>query len=217
MDPDFPRREAQDIPSFWLMNIMRNPPQQPTENNSPFSSQTATLPLNILLKTMIGMDCEVTESVVFQPMDQIYNSISLWIITTAIDFHPYKDALFSINQYALKVKQSLISYSESFHSSHPRYSLLLNMTIDDVDLVLCEITSTQIKAFNLIYHIHKPKDIRTKRSLLPFSRLFNFLFRTANDDYVRSMKQDIQKLYDNQISQPKVVNESFPLPKFEEV
>ena len=37
MDPDLPRREVQDIPSFQLMNIMRNPPQQPTENNSPFS------------------------------------------------------------------------------------------------------------------------------------------------------------------------------------
>ena len=116
----------------------------------------------------------MTESVVFHPMDQIYNSISSWIITTAIDFNPYKDALFGINQYALKVKQSLTSYSESFNSSDPRYSLLLNMT--------------------------KPKDIRTKRSLLSFGGLFNFLLGTANDDDVRSMKQDIQKLHDNQIS-----------------
>ena len=81
---------------------------------------------------MIGMDCEVTESVVFHSMDQIHNSISSWIITTAIDFNPYKDALFGINQYALKVKQSLISYSESLHSSDPTYSLLLNMKIDDI-------------------------------------------------------------------------------------
>ena len=47
MDPDVPWREVQDIPSFQLMNIMRNPPQLPTENNSPFSLQNATLPLNI--------------------------------------------------------------------------------------------------------------------------------------------------------------------------
>ena len=115
--------------------------------------------------------------------------------------------MFGVNQYALKVKQSLITYSESFHSSDPRYSFLLNMTTDDIDSVLHEITSTQIEAFNLIDHIHKPKDIRTKRSLLPFSGLFHFLFGTANDEDVRSMKQDIHKLYDNQISQSKVLND----------
>ena len=149
------------------------------------------LPLLTLLTTIKGMDCEVIESVVFHPMDWIYNNISSWIITTAIDFNPYKDALFGINQYALKVKQSLISYSESFHSSNPRYSFLLNMTIDDINLVLHEITLIQIEAFNLINCIHKPKDIRTKISLLPFSGLFQFLFGMANDDDVRSMKQDV--------------------------
>ena len=81
----------------------------------------------------------------------------------------------------------------------------LNMTIDDINSVLHEITFTKIEASNLIDHIHKPKDIRTKRSLLTFGGLFNFLFGTANDDDVRSMKQDIQKLYDNQISQSKVL------------
>ena len=81
------------------------------------------------------------------------------------------------------------------------------MTIDDIDSVLYEITSTQIEAFNLIGHIHRPKDIRTKRSLLHFGGVFHFLFGTANDDKVRSMKQDIRKLYDNQISQSKVLND----------
>ena len=105
------------------------------------------------------------------------------------------------------MKQSLIGYPESFHISDPRYCLLLNLTIDEIDLVLCEITSTKIEAFNLIDHIHKPKDIRTKRSLLPFSGLFNFLFGTANDDGVRSMKQDVLQLYDIPISQSKVLND----------
>ena len=48
MDPDLPWREVQGIPSFQLMNIMRNPPQQPTENNSPFFLQNDTPPLNII-------------------------------------------------------------------------------------------------------------------------------------------------------------------------
>ena len=135
------------------------------------------LPLLTLLTTMIGMDCEVTESVVFHSMDWIYNSVSLWILTTAIDFNPYKDALFGVNQHTLKVKQSLISYSEPFHSIDPRYSFLLNMKIDDINLVLHDITLTQIEGFNLIGHIHNPKDIRTKRSLLPFGGLFHFFMK----------------------------------------
>ena len=188
------------------MNIIRNPPQQPTENNSPFSLQNDSPPVT-LLTTMIGLDCEMTESVVFHLVDQIYNCISSWIITTAIDFNPYKAVLLGINQYTLNIKQSLISYSESFHSSDPRYSFLLNMTINDINLVLWEITSAQIEAFNLINYIHKPKDIRTKSSLLPFDGLFNSLFGTTNHDDARSMKQDIQKLYDNQISQSKVLND----------
>ena len=68
---------------------------------------------------MIGMDCKVIELVVFHPMDQIHNGISSWILATAIDFNPYKDALFGANQYALKVKQSLTRYSESFQSNDP--------------------------------------------------------------------------------------------------
>ena len=56
-------------------------------------------------------------------------------LTTAIDFNPYKDALSGVNQYILKVRQSLTRYSESFYSSDPRYSFLLNMTIDVIDSV----------------------------------------------------------------------------------
>ena len=121
------------------------------------------IPLLLFLTTMIGMDCKVTESVVFHSGDQIYNSISLWIITTAIDFFPCKDALFSINQYALNVKQSLISYSGSLHNSDPRYSLIMNITIDDINSVLHEIfTYTQNLTFNLTYHIINPDILEPK-------------------------------------------------------
>ena len=150
------------------------------------------LPLLTLLTTMIGTDCKVIELVLFHPMHWIHNSISLWIQTTAINFDPYKDALFDINQYALKVKQSFTRYSESFQSDDLRNSLLLNMTIDNINLVLREITLTQIEMLNLIDNIHRPKDIRMKRSLLLFSGLFHFLFRTAKDKDVKSVKQDIK-------------------------
>ena len=137
---------------------------------------------------MIGMDYEVTELAVFHPVDQIYNSISSLMLNTAIDFKPYKDALFSVNQYALKVKQSLTRYSESFHNSDQRYSFLLNMTLNDINSVLNKIISTQIETINLIDNIHRPKDFRMKRSLLPFGGLFHFLFGIARDEAVRSMK-----------------------------
>ena len=78
MDLYLPWREVQDIPSFLLMNIMRNPPQQPTEKQLNFFLYRMILPLLTSVTTMIGMDCEVTESVMFHPMDQIYNSIKLW-------------------------------------------------------------------------------------------------------------------------------------------
>ena len=69
-----------------------------------------------LLTMMIRTDCKVIELIVFYPVDWIHNSISSWILTTAINFDPYKDALFGINQYALKLQQSFTRYSESFQS-----------------------------------------------------------------------------------------------------
>ena len=145
------------------------------------------------------MDCKVTESIAFHPMDWIHGSISSWILTTTIDFNPYKDFLFGINQYALKVKQSLTRYSESFQSDDLRYS--------SSQLYLHEITLTQVEILNLIDNIHRPKDLRTERSLLPFGRLFHFLFGPAKDKDIKSMKQDIKRLYVNQISQSKVLND----------
>ena len=165
------------------------------------------LPLLTSLTVMIGMDCEVNDLVVFYPMDRIHSSISSWILTTAINFNPYKDVLFGVNQYALKIKQSLTRYSESVQNDDPRYSLLLNMTMDDTNSVLCKITSTQIETFKLFDNVHRPKDLRMKRSLLPFGRLFHFLFGTAKDEDVKSIKQDVKRLYDNQISKSKFLND----------
>ena len=109
------------------------------------------LTLLTLMTAMIRMDCEVTESMVFHPMDWIHNSISPWILTTTIDLNPYKNVSFGINQYAVKVKQSLTRYADSFQSNDPRYSLLLNMMMDDdINSVLNEITLTQIETLNLV-------------------------------------------------------------------
>ena len=60
------------------------------------------------------------------------------------------------------------------------------MTMDDINLVLHEITLTQIETLNQIDNVHRPKDFRMKRSLLTLGRLFYFLFGTAKDEYVKS-------------------------------
>ena len=66
------------------------------------------------------------------------------------------------------------------------------MTMDDINLVLHEITLTQIEMLNLIDNVHRLKDVRSKRSLSPFGRLFHFLFGTAKDKDIKSMKQDVK-------------------------
>ena len=108
------------------------------------------------------LNCEMTESVVFHPVDKIHTSITSWIVTTGIDFNPYKNALSNINKYALKVKQYLVEYSDSFQSSDLKYDHLLNITIKDLHSVLNEISTTQIDASNLIDHIQKPRTTRNK-------------------------------------------------------
>ena len=85
---------------------------------------------------------------------------------------------------------------------------VLNMTMNDINLVLHKITLTQTETLNLMDNVHRAKDFRMKRSLLPFGRLFHFLSRTAKDEDVKSMKQDVKRLYDSQISQSKVLNDT---------
>ena len=150
---------------------------------------------------------EPTESVIFQPVDQIFNSISSMILTTTIDFNPYRNSLLNVNDYTFKIKEQLTAYTTTFVNSDPRYSHLLNLTMEDLSSVLKEFTDIQIEAFNLIYHVYSPKTTRNKRSVLPFGRLFNFLFGTANDEDLQNMKQDIQRLYDNQVDQANVLND----------
>ena len=56
---------------------------------------------------------------------------------------------------------------------------------------------------NLLGHIHN----RNKRCLLPLGGLLSFLFGTANQDDIDSIKQDVRTLYANQVGQSEVLNE----------
>ena len=107
----------------------------------------------LLLLPILGANCELTESVILQPVDEIQASKSSWIFSTAVDFTPYLRSLNSVYDYGTKVKETVVDFKTTFHNQHKRCTFLLNMTIDDLNLVLDEIVNMQAEASNLIDHI----------------------------------------------------------------
>ena len=156
-----------------------------------------------LILPILGTNCELTESVIFQPVDDIQTSKSSWIFSTAIDFTPYLRSLRSVFSYGRNVKETVVAFKSTFHRQHPRYMELLNITVDDLNLALDEILHMQTEASNLIDHLAD----RHKRSLLPFGGLFSFLFGTADQNDLDSVKADIKQLYQNQMDQTNVLND----------
>ena len=133
----------------------------------------------------------MTESVIFQPIDEIQTSKSSWIFSTAVDFTPYLGTLNSVFDYGTNVRETMIEFKSTFHKQHPRYMVLLNMIIGDMSVD--EILNMQTEASNLITHISN----RNKRSLLPFGGLFGFLFGTAYQANLNAIKADVKQLYQN--------------------
>ena len=75
---------------------------------------------------------EVTESVLFHPIDQIHTNISYWLLTTAIDFLPYHIALDRLYCYTYNVKILINQAFRDFHHADPKYNQLLSMTLNDL-------------------------------------------------------------------------------------
>ena len=73
----------------------------------------------------------------------------------------------------------------------------------DLNCTTLELRDMYSDSSNLIGHIHN----RNKRSLLPLGGLLSFLFGTANQDDIDSIKQDVRTLYANQADQSEVLNE----------
>ena len=105
----------------------------------------------------------ILESVIFQPVDDIQTSKSSWIFSTAVDFTPYLRSLRSVFSYGRNVKETVVAFKTTFHRQHSRYTELLNITVDDLNLALDEILHMQTEASNLIDHLAD----RHKRFLLP--------------------------------------------------
>ena len=73
----------------------------------------------------IGTNCELTESVIFQPVDHIQTSKSSWIFTTAIDFSPYLRTLNSVFNYGSDVRETLVDFTKTFYKEDPRYNEII--------------------------------------------------------------------------------------------
>ena len=65
--------------------------------------------MTLMLAMTLGSRSEITESVIFYPIDNIHTNISSWIITTALDFEPYGIMLYNVNEYAKSLKSYLMS------------------------------------------------------------------------------------------------------------
>ena len=91
--------------------------------------------LMLFLLPILGANCDLAESVIFQPVDEIQTSKSSWIFSTAVDFTPYLRSLNSVYDYGTKVKET-VDFKTTFHNQHERYIFLLNMTIDNLNLAL---------------------------------------------------------------------------------
>ena len=75
-----------------------------------------------MLAMTLGSKNEMTESVLFHPIDNIHTSISSWIITTALDFESYSVMLYNVNEYAKSIKSYLMPQMPLFqYKDAPTY------------------------------------------------------------------------------------------------
>ena len=118
---------------------------------------------------------------------------------------------YNVNEYAKSIKSYLMSQMPLFQYKDPRYTHPFNMTLDDINLAITEISPIRLEASNLIDHALNNNNIRFKRSLLPLGSLFSFLFGTADQSDVDSIKTDVKQLYEDQLDQIQIFDEIVPI------
>ena len=111
--------------------------------------------MTLMLAMILGSRSKMTESVIFHPIDNIHTSISSWIMTTALGYEPYSIMLYNVNEYAKSIQRYLMSQMPLFQNKGPRCTHLFNMTLDDINMAITEISTTRIEASNLIDHALK--------------------------------------------------------------
>ena len=147
------------------------------------------------------------ESVIFQPVEQIWTSKSSWTISTATDYEPYGRALFDIRNYAISVRNNMHEFYKTFKLEDDRYMKLINMTREDLDRAIDRLTDTHSRFYNLIVTTRNHPSNIVKRLLLPLGNILGFLFGTASSVDIKGLKKDIQTLYANQVKHGEILNE----------
>ena len=94
--------------------------------------------MTLMLAMTLGSRSEMTESVLFHPIDNIHTSISSWIINTALDIEPHSVMLYNVKEYAKSIKSYLMSHMPLFPYKNPRYTHLFNTTLDDINMAITE-------------------------------------------------------------------------------
>ena len=161
--------------------------------------------LLLLVLLPFGATTPLTESVIFHPVGQIQTSKSSWIVSSAIDFEPYTNAVSDLKLYCRNILSSMNTMTRAMKldKNHER---LISLTIQDVNMAINDITEAHDKFSNITGMIHNDNN-KHKRSLLPLGGLFSFLFGTADQKDLDDIKKDVQTIYDNQINQAEVLND----------
>ena len=153
----------------------------------------------------LGSTSEVKESVIFHKVEQIQTSKSSWIISSVIDLEPFTQAFKQVKIYTRSIAGSLVHLqSEREFDHHHRH--LIELTRQDVNKSIMTLDNTYDKFLQICDHIQSHSK-RYKRSLLPFGHFFSFLFGTADQEDLDSIKAQVKTIYDNQVSQAQVLND----------
>ena len=138
-------------------------------------------------------------------MEQIQTSKSSWIISSVIDLEPFTQAFKQVKIYTRSIAGSLAHLqSEREFDHHHRH--LIELTRQDVNKSIMTLDNTYDKFLQICDHIQSHSK-RYKRSLLPFGHFFSFLFGTADQEDLDSIKSQVKTIYDNQVSQAQVLND----------
>ena len=153
----------------------------------------------------LGSTSDVKESVIFHKVEQIQTSKSSWIISSAIDLEPFTQAFRQVKLYTRSIAGSLAHLqSERNFDHHHRH--LIELTRQDVNQSIMTLDDSYDKFLQIVNHIQSHSK-RYKRSLLPLGNLFSFLFGTANQDDLNSIKAQVKEIYENQVNQAKVLTD----------
>ena len=122
-----------------------------------------------------------------------------------IDLEPFTQTFKQVKIYTRSIAGSLAHLqSEREFDHHHRH--LIELTRQDVNKSIMTLDNTYDKFLQICDHIQSHSK-GYKRSLLPFGHFFSFLFGTADQEDLDSIKAQVKTIYDNQVSQAQVLND----------